>query len=182
MTRDETKQLLMRIDVTFPSWKPKDLGLLVDVWQEEFADYPYQVVLSALKAFISSDRQGFAPAIGQIKGMIVDMQDMLDENNLSEMEAWALVSRAIRNSAYGAQEEFDKFPKLIQRAVGSPQNLKAWGLDDNYNENVAQSHFLSAYKSACKQEKQMRCFSDDVKAMLGCNQEQRLLTGEGCGV
>ena len=166
MTRDETKQILMRIDTAFPSWKPKDLGLTVDIWQEAFADYPYQVVLTAVRAFISSDRQGFAPSIGQITGLIVDMTQMSQGKELSDMEAWALVGKALRNSAYNSQEEFDKLPPAVQKAVGSPNNLRAWGTDPNYNENVAQSHFLTAYRATKQREKQIMSLPSEIRQML----------------
>ena len=170
MTREETKQILMRIDVAFPAWKPKDLTLLIDVWQEAFADYPYQTVLMAVRSFIQSDRQGFAPSIGQITGLIVDLDEMSKGEELTEMEAWALVGRALRNSAYNAKEEFDKLPVNVQRAVGSPENLKAWGTDPNYNENVAQSHFMNVYKSVCQRDKQTRSLPQEVRNLIASKQ------------
>ena len=179
MTKDETKQILMRIDVAFPSWKPKDLALLVEVWQETFADYPYQVVLMAVKSFIQSDRQGFAPSIGQIMGLIVDISNMSKGEELTEMEAWALVGKALRNSAYNAKEEFDKLPANVQRAVGSPENLKAWGTDPNYNENVAQSHFMNVYRTVCQRDQQIQSMPKEVKALIGrATDNPKLLTKE----
>lgn len=179
MTRDETKQILMRIDVAFPTWKPKDLGLIVDVWQEAFAEYPYEVVLTAVRAFISSDRSGFAPSVGQITGLIVDMTQMSQGNELSDMEAWALVGRALRNSAYNSEKEFNKLPYTVQKAVGSPNNLRAWGTDPNYNENVAQSHFLNSYKAIKQRETQVMSLPKQIRDMLPTtNVNPRLVSKE----
>ena len=42
MTRDETKQILMRIQSTYPNWKPQgDLGFVIDTWNEYFDGIQY---------------------------------------------------------------------------------------------------------------------------------------------
>ena len=60
MTRDETKQILMRIQSTFPNWKPQsDLRFTVETWHEYLSDYDYEQVRAALKAFVMTDSSGF---------------------------------------------------------------------------------------------------------------------------
>ena len=64
MTRDETKQLLMRISSVYPNWKPQaDLKYVVETWWEYLAEYTYGQMKAALKAYISADMSGFAPSI-----------------------------------------------------------------------------------------------------------------------
>ena len=66
MTRDETIELLMMVQAAFPNYKPQDKTVAVNTWFLMLADYPYQQVQMALKAYIATDTSGFAPSIGQI--------------------------------------------------------------------------------------------------------------------
>ena len=77
MTRDEVKQILMRIQVTYPNWKPSgDISLVVDVWHEYLSTYSYQEILAAVKSYVMSDTSGFAPSVGQI---LAKLKVKLDE-------------------------------------------------------------------------------------------------------
>ena len=53
------------------------------------------------------------------------MRKLAVKNQLSEAEAWAMVSKAARNGLYGAREEFEKLPEDVKQAIGTPDQLKA---------------------------------------------------------
>lgn len=174
MTRDETKQILMRIQTTYPNWKPQgDLSLVIDVWHEYLADFTYWEVLGSVKAYVLSDTSGFAPSVGQIVGKL---QKMVQKEEMTDLEAWALVSKALRNGYYGAEEEYAKLPPLVQKAVGSPMNIRNWATTDVKSiETVVMSQFLSAYKTECKRATEMAMIPDSVKIGL----QQRMMIGDG---
>ena len=67
------------------------------------SDYTYQQISVALKSYILSDTSGFAPTIGQLVDMV---HSVSKPQELNEMEAWSVVSMAIRNSGYRYTEEF----------------------------------------------------------------------------
>ncbi|MFW5646131.1 MAG: replicative helicase loader/inhibitor [Acetivibrio ethanolgignens] len=95
VTRDETKQILMRISSVYPNWKPQaDLKFVVETWCEYLEEYSYEQIRAALKVYIATDTSGFAPSIGQL---IDKLHTISRPQELSEMEAWELVSRALRN-------------------------------------------------------------------------------------
>lgn len=154
MTREETKQILMRIQTTYPNWKPQgELSMVIDVWHEYFEEFSYKEILCAVKAYVMSDTSGFAPSVGQIVGKL---QKMVQKEEATDLEAWAMVSKALRNGYYGAEEEFEKLPPLVQKAVGSPMNLRNWATSDNKSvETVIMSQFLSAYKTECKRAEEI---------------------------
>lgn len=129
---------------SYPNYKPNNISETVDVWNMMLSDYDYNLVAMALKAYILSDASGFAPSIGQLVSKI---QALTKPQELSEMEAWSLVSKAIRNSGYNSVEEFANLPVLVQRAVGLPDQLRVWALDENYNEQVAASNFMRCYRT-----------------------------------
>ncbi len=177
MTRDETKMILMRIQTTYPNWKPQgDLSLTIDVWHEYLSEYSYQEILGAIKAFVLSDTSGFAPTVGQVVGKLHGMMKSI-EPDLNGMEAWALVSKAIRNGYYGAEEEFAKLPPMVQKAVGSPQNIRNWSQTDLKSiDTVVMSQFLSTYKAECIRESEMSRIPSDMR--LEMQEKARLIAGE----
>lgn len=165
MTRDEIKQLLMRIQTVYPNWKPQtDLRFVVETWNEYLFDYSYEQMLLALKAFISTDTSGFAPNIGQL----IEKARMIScPEELNEMEAWALVSKALRNGYYGAEEEFKKLPPLIQKAVGQPSQLRQWAQSESISiENVVQSNFLRTYRSVVNRSNEVARMPVEIRKMI----------------
>ena len=107
MTREETVKIMRIICDSYPNYKPTNLSEIVDVWCMMLSDYTYDEVSIALKAYITSNTSGFAPVIGQLIEMI---KTITEGQELNDMEAWAIVSKAIRNSAYNSVEEFAKLP------------------------------------------------------------------------
>lgn len=163
MTREETVKIIRIMVDSYPNYKPNDISETIDVWQMMLEDYSYQQVSVALKAYILSDDSGFAPSIGKLVSKI---HVMTTPQELNEMEAWSLVSKAIRNSGYNSAEEFVKLPPLVQKAVGLPSQLRTWALDENYNEEVAMSSFQRAYKSELKRHEELRKMPQNVRNLI----------------
>lgn len=145
MTNEEVKKIIGTMILAYPNYKPDNMSMLIELWKEMLSEYTYQQVAMALKAYIASDTSGFAPSIGQLVGKI---QMINQPEELNEMEAWNLVSKAIRNGYYGAEEEFSKLPPLVQKAVGSHEQLRQWAQTDiDSVENVIQSNFMRTYRA-----------------------------------
>lgn len=145
---------------SYPNYKPNDISETVDVWQMMLEEYSYQQVSVALKAYILSDNSGFAPSIGQL---VDKMQSIQKPQELNEIEAWSLVSKAIRNSSYNSVEEFAKLPPIVQKAVGLPDQLRVWALDEHYNEGVARGHFINCYKVVLEREREIQKMPKSVR-------------------
>lgn len=176
MSRDETKQILMRIQSTFPNWKPQsDLRFVVETWNEYLSDYDYEQVKAALKAFVMTDFSGFAPSVGQL----IEILDRLGNGNeLSEMAAWDAVSKALRRSLYYADEEYAKLPEVVQKAVGSPEMLRNWAETDMKSiENVVQSNFMRTYRQELTRARELRKIPANVRALLENCGHKPLLEG-----
>ncbi len=173
MTRDETIKLLMVIQSAYPNFKPPDKTVAVDTWYTMLKDMDYNVVQMGLRAYITSDTSGFAPSIGQLINTIYLTQN---PQELNEMEAWALVSKALRNGYYGAVEEFDNLPPLVQKAVGTPDNLRNWSQTNTESvENVIQSNFMRSYRTVVKREEEIKKMPADVQALIENNNKASYL-------
>lgn len=167
MTREETKKIIMIMSASYPNYKPIDLSMTVDAWSVMLSEYEYKKVETALKAFILSDNSGFAPSIGQLAEKIKMLEQ---EQPLNEMEAWLLVSKALRNGYYGAEEEYEKLPEMVQKAVGHPGNLRNWSQTDILSvESVVQSNFIKTYRSIVKRETEKEKLPPGIQSMINVN-------------
>lgn len=172
MTVSETAKIIAVMMATYPNYKPSDIQMTVSVWQDMLADYEYQQISVALKAYITSDTSGFAPSVGQL---IDKVQTLTKPQELSEMEAWTLVSRALRNGYYGAEEEFNALPPLVQKAVGAPSQLRNWSQTDSDSvENVIQSNFMRTYRTIVQRESQIAKMPSEVRQLIEKVNEDRL--------
>lgn len=167
MTREETIKILMVMQAAYPNYKPQDKTVAVNVWTEMLNDLPYSQVIAALKAYIQTDKTGFVPSIGEIRDKV---QMLFCENEeLNENESWTLVLKAIQNSTYHAEEEFEKLPPVIQRSVGSPKQLREWAMMENVDGktlSVLQSNFQRVFQVEQNRAKSIKKLSPDLSKMI----------------
>lgn len=166
MTRNETKEVVMAIYNLFPNWKPSDLSFTVDTWNVFLAEYDKKEVQVALATYVKSNTSGFAPSVGQLIQLLPSLIKK-EESLLNEAEAWCLVRKAIRKSNYYAEEEFQKLPSEIQKAVGSPANLRIIACNEDYNEEVESSNFKRAYRTVLAREKEIQRMPKQVQDLIG---------------
>lgn len=136
----------------------------VNLWLDMFRQDDSQIVAAAVKSVIEGDEKGFPPTIGQVKAK---MRLITDANDMTEADAWQLVAKAIRNGIYGAQEEFEKFPPIIRRIVGSPNMLREWArMDTETVHSVVSSNFQRSYRAISAKEREYAKLPTDVKALV----------------
>lgn len=161
MTAEGVTKLLFTMTRAYPSYKPTEMEEIGKVWQCMLSQYSDKEVALALKAFVISDTKGFAPSPGQLIDLIHKKPD-----EMSELEAWGLVNRAIRNGNYGAEEEFAKLPEVIQAAVGSPGQIREWAsMDIEDLQTVAQSNFLRSYRACAERARLVEKMPDNMKRL-----------------
>ncbi len=168
MTPKETKSVLALLKAAYPNFYKdlprEDLVAAVNLWQKQFEDYDGQAVLNAVYALIAEREEGFPPTIGAVKQQAARLYAAVV---LPESEAWALVSRAARNGAYGWKREFEKLPPLVQKAVGSAEQLRIWaGMEESEVETVVASNFRRSYCRAAEEERARQLLPGFVKASL----------------
>lgn len=151
MTRKEVQELLMMISASFPNFRPADKTQTVDTWLMLLEEYTQADVILAFKAYVKSNNSGFAPSVSQLINQIEKPRELAV---MEDSEAWAMVRKAIGRSSYNSQAEFDKLPPTLQKAVGSPEVLRTWAIDENYNESVISSQFLRNYRSVCQRQQE----------------------------
>ena len=164
MTKNEVVKLLMTIQTFYPNYQVENKEFTINAWYSIIGDCDYKPMEKALRAYITTDTSGFAPSIGQLINKLHEVQS---PQELNEMEAWLLVSKALRNGTYGAIEEFNKLPPLVQKAVGSPDNLRNWAQTDSESiENVVQSNFMRTYRTVVNRAKEYQKMPKDIQALI----------------
>lgn len=169
MTRSEMAKIIISLQAAYPDTSrgmPDDvLQAMITLWHKAFQDESYEAVSAAVLAHVSVDTARFLPPIGAIKDRLLKLREPA---MMTEAEAWALVHKAMRNSCYNAQDEFDKLPTVLQRLVGSPSQLRAWGMMDADTVNsVVASNFQRAYRDRARQIRDFAVLPSSVREMVG---------------
>lgn len=168
MTYDETLAIMAVLKAAYPNFykdmKRSEAEGIVSLWTEMFRDEPAEVVAVAVKAHIANDKKGFPPHIGAIKEAILKLKR---PDEMTEIEAWGYIQRATRNSIYNAVEEYKKLPELLQRLVGSPQQLRDWALmDADVVHSVVASNFQRSFKARATSEREFLALPSDVRNFM----------------
>ena len=164
----ETAKLMAVLETAYPMFYAKKTQQeredAIRLWAEMFADEPGEVVAMAVKALIKSRVSTFPPGIGEITEKI---QQITQPDQMTEMEAWNHVVKAVGNSAYNSGEEYQKLPPVVQRLVGSPSQLREWAVMDSETFNsVVASNFQRSYKVRAKNERDYLALPSSVKTFM----------------
>lgn len=168
MTREDSIKILAVLRAAYPSTYKSmtrdEAEAIINLWAMMFAEEDYQIVQAAVKAHIATDTSAFAPPVGKIKEAIAKLKS---PDEMTEAEAWALVAKALRNSAYNASQEFAALPPICQKLVGSPVQLREWGMAEDASVlSVAQSNFMRSYKARQRMDKEYEALPLSVKQLF----------------
>ena len=163
MTREDIQDLLAMIQGAYPNFNPANKTATINAWTMALEDCSKNQIALAFKAYLRTNNSGFAPSPGQL---IEQLQTIAQPMQMNELEAWALVSKAVRNSAYNSESEFNKLPELVQKALGSSAQLRIWAMDEEYNESVNSSNFMRAYRTLLEREKQISKMPEQLKTIM----------------
>lgn len=165
MTAVETGKALAIIQALYPHFADgRDREVTTSLWHKMLADRPYPVVEAAIMAFAAQDVKGFPPSIGQV---IEAMTRMQDASEMSEVEAWGTVMRALRNGLYGYQSEFDKLPERVRKTIGDPKQLREWALlDEQEVSTVIASNFMRSYRAKASAMREAAKLPEAIRSNL----------------
>lgn len=164
MTREEFKTLVKGMKAVYaqPTFIPDQDAF--NVWFELLKDIPYQQANVAIQKYMLTEK--FPPTIADIREKATQIVESVD-SSMSELEAWSLVRKAVRNSGYHSVKEFEKLPEACQRAVGSAANLKEWALMDSERvETVEQSHFIRNYRTTVQRISEEKKLPESIRLLI----------------
>lgn len=183
MTLKETAQIITLLQAnyadSFKNMSDDTLDGVVSLWHRILESEDYAVVEGAVLAHISTDASRFMPPVGIIKERI---RKIMNPPEMTELEAWGLVKRALRNSAYNSGEEFARLPPVIQKLVGSPAQLRSWALQEDGTDDYIAGQFQRSYRARAEIERENMSLPPSVKAItdkLGAWDTERKALGDG---
>ena len=182
MTIQETAMLMEILTVAYPRFyagpEAPDRKAAVRLWADLFAGEEAWLVTAAVKAYIAADTKGYPPHIGAIK----EAMYRLSAGEDSEARAWALVREAAANSGYQAKAAFEKLPEDVREIVGTPAQLREWGMMDSKTFNsVVASNFQRAYRARMERNRLFALAPPEVRRRLGGERRRALpQQGDGC--
>lgn len=169
MNKQEVSKIVFIIKATYPKYyaniSAQEVGFMVEAWEAVFADHSYTETLAGLQAYIATDTAGFPPTPGQIIDRIVKIEN---PHTLTAAQSWARVYHAICNSIWHAAEEFEKLDEIEKRVVGSPEQLRQWGMADveSGELSVIQSNYLRSYNAALESDREDKKIPAAVRTLI----------------
>ena len=99
MNREEVVRVLAVLQTAYPMFyrgqNPQQARDTVNLWVSMFGDKDYELVMSAVKSLIATRTETYPPNIGAVNEMI----QKLTAPEMTPVEAWGYVRRALRNGA-----------------------------------------------------------------------------------
>lgn len=178
MTKEEFGKLVMAIKGYFPKQDTFNSPYVMEMWFDSLKDLDFSLAINSIKGYAQTNK--FPPTVADIRSTATAFAQ---DEVMSELEAWALVSKAIRNGTYGSETEFNKLPPLVQKAVGSPANIRNWATSSLEEvETVISSNFIKTYRALMTREKTINRMSPDLQISMrkeretidGCNEQKRI--------
>ncbi len=167
MTRQETGIIMDILTTAYPTFyngrNAPDMRMTVNLWAEMFAEDDVKIVAAAVKALIATDDKGFPPHIGAVKGRI---RQISNPDEMTEQEAWALISKALRDGYYNAEAEFAKLPPLVQDVVHDPRQLREWSMmDESTVQSVVASNVQRSFRAKAQSRRDFEALPKDVQML-----------------
>ena len=172
MEREQFKVLVKAMKAVYaqPTFIPDQDAF--NVWFALLGDLPYKQAELAVQKHMATEK--FPPTIADIREKAEQITSV-KETEMSELEAWAIVRKAIGRSNYYAEEEFEKLPEACKMAVGNPSNLREWAMmDSDQVGTVEQSHFVRNYRTAMQRIKEDRRMPEKVRTAIAEVKKQQM--------
>lgn len=174
MTRDETLQILALLRASYPAFYSKfqkrELESIASLWAEMFERDDFNITKYALKELIAT-HTGFPPDIAALKNKIKELVQAATQEPTNE-ELWQKLKMATSNGYYGAKEEFEKLPPVLQRYLGSANALRELAMVDTDTINtVVHGQFLKQIGVIKEREEYERNMPEEIKMLISSAQK-----------
>lgn len=183
MNKSEVVKMMSVLEVSYPNWVAKmpteKLLVLVDLWSEFLAEDDAIVTMQAVKSIIQTDTNPYPPNIAQIRAKAYELTH---PSELTEMEAWGHVLKALRNSGRSSKDEWAKLPNLVQN-VTTPELLFEWSqMDTEQLHTVVSSNFMRSFRARSKYAKANELLSPSTRTFIEGFKEQFKLGMDDRGI
>jgi hypothetical protein len=161
--------MLALLKTAYPNFYSKmtrtEAEAVVTLWAEMFAEDDVNIVKYAMKELIAT-HSGFPPDIAAIKSKMRECVSVAVNEPTTE-ELWQKLKKAASNGFYGAKEEFDRLPPILQRYVGSPNGLTDLAkIDSDTFNTVTRGQFYKQIEIVKERERYSAKMPDEIKMLI----------------
>ena len=143
MTGNEVSKFLSYLRDLYPNEKPLSAEAVktrIIFWSDALKNIAFETAMKALSTYYQTSTSGFAPQPAHILNII------RRRDRLSDAEIHLRLVRAICDSAYHAEEQFNKLPAEIRAIVGSPAELKKQAMRPQDDARIYILSVIKEYK------------------------------------
>lgn len=152
MTKQEFFEITKKLQAIYTNQRFMEKQETLDVWFALFQDIPLNAMAMAVSAHVMESP--YPPTPADINKQLMRFKQGNADSLASPEEAWTMVRKAVSRSSYYSEEEYAKLPGIVQKAVGSHENLRAWAaMDSEEFETVQKSHFVKSYNGHVQRER-----------------------------
>lgn len=164
MDREQVIKILSYLKVVYPNFykglSKQEAEETIAVWQDLFIDCDFNLVFVAIKELINSSENPFPPTISEVKSKMYE----LTNREILPTDLWASLKKAIGNSAYHSEEEFEKLPMECKMFIKNPRQLKELSQNDsNINDTVVKGQFFKQIEIIQKRIKEDKLMLPETK-------------------
>jgi hypothetical protein len=172
VNKNDVLKIIAMLEVSYPQHyarlSKEQLNNQIMLWTELLVEDNANLIANAVKAIINGDPSPFPPNIGQIRNKAHELID----NSIDPQSAWNVLYKAICNSSYKANEEYEKLPEDIKLSV-SPKMLREWAtMDVDELNTVVASNWMRSFKERAKKAKDYQLLPNSIKAAIAIVSEQ----------
>lgn len=142
MNKNEILKMLSILQISYPNFykgfDKEQLEQAIILYEEMFKEDDSKLVFRALKEVINTSE--YPPTIATIKNKIYEISHHKEPNN---SELWDCLLKAIGNSSYHSEEEYEKLPQLVKEYVRNPRQLQEMAvMDSDVIHSVVKGQFM----------------------------------------
>ncbi|MCR5034402.1 MAG: hypothetical protein K6B42_03160 [Clostridia bacterium] len=131
----------------------------INMWYELLKDIEYNELSLATKVYMQT--KAFPPTPADLRKIVVSLRS---DNAETDVELWAKIAKAARNSTYGSVEEFEKLPPVCKAFIGSAASLKELGLlDKSTLETVVKGQFMRVAPQIRERKNEVMGLSAEIR-------------------
>ncbi len=166
MDREETKKVLKILSTAYPRYfddmSKADKIDQIDLYESMFSEYPVEVVVVALKAYIKDNE--YPPSIAGLQKQI----NLLLPNPAEDaIELWNVLAKTCKHGSRVTQEEFDALPEPIKAWCGDVAQIKELSQMDAVTFNsVTRGQFLKTIPVIVERKKACDALPESVRMMI----------------
>ena len=164
MDREEFKKIVKGMKSIYADPKFIADQFAFDMWYGLLGDLSYEVVAMATQAYMQTEK--FAPTPADIRRYAYKITSPVTDD-MSEIEAWGKVSKAISDSLYHSEERFKELPPLIRQTLGNHHRLRELAeLDVGQLQTVEASNFMRSYRARLESHKRDSQLNDSLRLSI----------------